>query len=1047
MKQTPRFKTIQKFTLDYAPINISQYESERTGMRVVVVDQKGPKVHGYFTLATEIHDDSGSPHTLEHLCFMGSKNYRYKGVLDKLATRAYSNTNAWTATDHTAYTLDTAGWEGFAQILPVYLEHVLVPTLTDAGCYTEVHHVDGAGNDAGVVYSEMQGVQNNQAELMELHARRLIYPEGNGFRYETGGMMEQLRVLTADRIREFHREMYQPKNLCLVLIGEVDHAELLQICDEFETSIMNDIPPPDAKFTRPWVESKPTPALTKTIVDTVKFPEEDESMGEVLIGYLGPDCNDAVASAAVSILLVYLCGSPASVLENTMVEKEQLCSMIWYSTDTRPDVMIWFNLSAVETKRVAEVENRLVALMKETASKRLDMSYMQDCITRFNRQIKFRCESTGDFFATPVIEDHLFGSRDGKDLRQLETLKEMEELEKWSDQQWRDFLSKWIADAHHVSILGVPSREMSDRLKADEKSRVKAQQEKLGESGLKHLKEKLDQAQAENDKPIPDSILEGFPVPGTSSIHFIPTVTARAGLARKMGKLDNDIQRIVDKDDTDIPLFIHFEHIPSNFVRIKLIMCTTEVPIQLKPLLTLYIMNFFATPVTFDGQKISFEEVVVRLERDTVAFEFDSGPSNPELLQVSFQVESEKYSAAIEWLRVMLFNSILEEDRLGAQLTKILADIPDEKRSGNDMCRAVSQMLHYNQSSASRAQGTLVKAVYLKRMKAKLAKDPSSVIDSMKTLIQTLHKPSNFRVFVAADLTKLTKPVSSWTPLLKDHLITEPLRPLDSRLAVLTPAAKNPGNNALIVPLAATDSSYALLSAHGIDSYSHEDLPALMVAQAYLDAVEGPLWVAVRGTGLAYGASFNRSIDTGLLSLKIYRSPDAFRAYAAAKDQVEGYASGKYALDRFALEGAISSIVMGFADEQPTMGSAAALGFVNQVIRGIDKEWNDRMLEKVREVGQEQIRDVLTRYFVPVFEPKSTNLVVTCAKIMEEKLVSDFKGVGFAAVKKDLVDFQDDYGLEPVEGEDEMEEDEDEDEDMEDASDEDEDDEDDDVDE
>ena len=36
-------------------------------------------------------------------------------MLNKLATRAYSSTNAWTATDHTAYTLDTAGWEGFAQ--------------------------------------------------------------------------------------------------------------------------------------------------------------------------------------------------------------------------------------------------------------------------------------------------------------------------------------------------------------------------------------------------------------------------------------------------------------------------------------------------------------------------------------------------------------------------------------------------------------------------------------------------------------------------------------------------------------------------------------------------------------------------------------------------------------------------------------------------------------------------------------------------------------------------------------------------------------------
>jgi len=54
----------------------------------------------------------------------GSKNYRYKGLLDRFANRAYSGTNAWTATDHTAYTLDTAGWDGFAQIvsfLPVLI--------------------------------------------------------------------------------------------------------------------------------------------------------------------------------------------------------------------------------------------------------------------------------------------------------------------------------------------------------------------------------------------------------------------------------------------------------------------------------------------------------------------------------------------------------------------------------------------------------------------------------------------------------------------------------------------------------------------------------------------------------------------------------------------------------------------------------------------------------------------------------------------------------------------------------------------------------------
>lgn len=86
MLQSHYKKTIA-FATDYSSSSITKYESQRTGMSAVVVDRMGPKVQGFFALATEIFDDSGAPHTLEHLCFMGSKNYRYKGVLDRLATR------------------------------------------------------------------------------------------------------------------------------------------------------------------------------------------------------------------------------------------------------------------------------------------------------------------------------------------------------------------------------------------------------------------------------------------------------------------------------------------------------------------------------------------------------------------------------------------------------------------------------------------------------------------------------------------------------------------------------------------------------------------------------------------------------------------------------------------------------------------------------------------------------------------------------------------------------------------------------------------------
>lgn len=70
---------------------------------------------------------------------MGSEQYPYKGVLDQLANRAFSTgTNAWTDIDHTAYTLSTAGGEGFLRMLPIYIDHILYPTLQLSGYLTEV---------------------------------------------------------------------------------------------------------------------------------------------------------------------------------------------------------------------------------------------------------------------------------------------------------------------------------------------------------------------------------------------------------------------------------------------------------------------------------------------------------------------------------------------------------------------------------------------------------------------------------------------------------------------------------------------------------------------------------------------------------------------------------------------------------------------------------------------------------------------------------------------------------------------------------------------
>ena len=925
------------------------------------------------------------------------------------------------------YTLESAGWEGFATILPVYLDHLILPTLTDAGCYTEVHHVDGTGHDAGVVYSEMQATQNTSDDILDLKAKRLIYPESVGYRYETGGLMERLRVLTADRIREFHREMYQPKNLCLVLIGEVNQPHLLQILDRFEDNILQEVPRLDEPFRRPWVESGKTPKLQESSVETVEFPEEDESIGEILINYLGPDCNDDLMCVALDVFLVYICGSSISLLENVLVEKEQLASAVYYETVTRPDVLVKFTLSGVETKKLQVVEKRFHEVLTSAVSTPLDMSYMMDCLHRNRRQLKFVTETSGRHFGDGIIYDHLYGKRDGSQLRSIATLKEYNILQEWNEKSWRDFFRRWFIDAHYITVIGQPSKSFSEQLEKEEEARVERQQKDLGQEGLQKLARRLQEAKAENERDIPKELLEQFPVPGTSSVHFIPTTTSLAGLARPEKGLDNRPQRVIDHDTDNLPLYLHFEHIPTNFVSLGLLMNTHAVPEELRPLLLIYMTSFFDTPVIRNGVRMEYEEVVTQLERDTIGFGIGTGAGvgNGELLRISFQVEPEKYSTAIEWMRTMLYHSIFDTSRLVSSIAKMIATVPEEKRSGSSMAYSVSDLLFMTRKSTPRAQNTLVKAQYLRGTLMELENDPKVVLLKFEKIRQILARPPNFRVFVIADLesSKISAPVSSWTALASAAKPSEvALQPLDSVKETLSEAGKKPGHLAFVVPMRTIDSSFALLTCRGPGSLESPDLPALAVAQAYLDAVEGPLWASVRGTGLAYGTGFSRSISSGLLYFNIYRSPDACKAFASSKKTVVDLASGNVEIDELALEGAVSSIVVGFANEQPTMLSAASVSFENQVIKGIPKDWGTGFMKKVRDVGQEDVKRVLKDIILPIFDAKTSNLVVTCAGVMGDKMMKSFEQEGFTPEVRPLSWFKDGYGMQGVDEDDEDDE-------------------------
>ncbi len=834
------FDCVRRVTLDYAPgMSVEKWVSRVTGLTVVWANFESPLLNSYVTLATEIFTDSGVPHTLEHLIFLGSEQYPYKGVLDSLANRAFAQgTNAWTANDHTAYTLTTAGSDGFLRMLPVYLDHIFFPTLTDAGFVTEVYHINGKGEDAGVVFSEMQGRENSAGDLMELKTQRMLYPRSSAYRSETGGLMSALRVLTIDEIRQYHKTYYAPHNAAVVICGPLERAEMLDAIAPVEERLVSHkmaagVGGPSG-WKRPFLETpsaqppvidgskrhidgvddadedaRPDPKRRRAFVD---FPEKDESMGEVEITWIGPRIDNWLEQEAVSVLSTYLTDTAVSPIHQAFIERDDpLCTDASLgSSDKAGRSTLYGYFTSVPTEKLDELDRQLMDVFDKVAADGIDMSRMKTLIKRDRLKLLSHLESKpADSFADVLIADFLYGKRDGSDLdKAMDDMRRFDVLETWTSAQWVELLKQYFRDSSRLVVIGRPSASLADKLRADTEKLVESRRKEMGDEGLKKLEGKLEEAKKENDKDIPQDMLSKFRIPGVESIQWIAVGTGRniptpnsASVATSIdapSELDRQVQAHIDADGEALPFFIQYDHVSSAFLNVSLIFSTANLDAELRPYLTLYLALLFSLPVRrLDGSntKLTYEDVIKLLDEDTLEYESALGVSwgFNENLCVDLKVEKENYNKAISWLRDLVWGSEFAVERLKIVSAKLLQSLPEQKRDGRSVSVALLRSLTRDINVSSGAANTVIQqSTHLPELSQQLTDSPDKVVAAFEKIRESLMRPENMRVSVAGDVLSIPTPRDSWRKHFVQGWTAKDTLPVQLTRNVLTPLGKNP---------------------------------------------------------------------------------------------------------------------------------------------------------------------------------------------------------------------------------------------------------------
>ncbi len=129
--------------------------------------------------------------------------------------------------------------------------------------------------------------------------RETLYPENHAYHYSVRGTLETVPTLTAEELREFHRNFYGPRHMTLVVVGDVQPTDVLNTVATAFADWENPQQPPKAILTQ-----IDPPATTQQ----AKVSIADKSQTNLVLGTLGPErlaSDFQAANLANSILGVF----------------------------------------------------------------------------------------------------------------------------------------------------------------------------------------------------------------------------------------------------------------------------------------------------------------------------------------------------------------------------------------------------------------------------------------------------------------------------------------------------------------------------------------------------------------------------------------------------------------------------------------------------------------------------------------------------------------------------------------------------------------------
>jgi len=391
-------------------------------------DTSAVALHVWFRVGSvyEKHDEKGMAHFLEHMLFNGSEKYRY-GEMDMIIESLGGNINAGTSKDFTYYHIEIAKpyWK---QALEVLYQLTMKPLL-DEGMIEK---------EKPIVIEELRRGKDNPTTVLWETFEKTAY-KVSPYRFPVIGFEETISRFTRESLLNFYRSFYQPRNMAIVVVGNVDPVEV----ERFVRKTFGKVE--GRKVPRVQIPSEPDRIESRSV--TITDPRIQKAYW--VIGWNAP----AVGKTDYYSMVIFdeiLGDGRTSVFYRELKEKGIVYS--FFTGDLgRPRDNMYIISATFDPERYEEVKEKVFEILRMTyenmSQEDVNLAKLKAINSRIFEQEKVESEAHDIGYSYTVIKNldfYRFYENNLSRVRRVDVMR---------------FYERYLKDKTYVEVLMIPKEE------------------------------------------------------------------------------------------------------------------------------------------------------------------------------------------------------------------------------------------------------------------------------------------------------------------------------------------------------------------------------------------------------------------------------------------------------------------------------------------------------------------------------------------------------------------------------------------------------------